>query len=155
MIRSARRGFFPVFKECDPFLDLTLIDDAVRAIVLAIEAGEQCIGKTYHITSGSPMRVSEAFTLLFEGCGLDVRFVPLSRDGALAVAGGLEKLSHLFTAGKWEPPLTRYTVGSLAYEQSLDISAARADLGYLPQTDIRSALRECGRRWREQQNSSS
>ena len=155
VIRMARRGFFPVFKESDPLLDLTFIDDATRAITQALEAGPEYRGRIYHISSGSPIRVSEAFTLLFEGCGLNVRFVPLSRDGALAVAGGLERLSRLFTAGKWEPPLTRYTVGSLAYEQSLDISAARADLGYLPQTDIRAALHASGQRWREQQKSSS
>lgn len=155
VIRTARRGFFPSFKENDPLLDLTLSDDAVRAITLALDAGELCVGKTYHITSGSPIRVSEAFALLFEACGLEVRFVPITTQGALAVAGGLEMLSRFFTAGKWEPPLTRYTLGSLAYEQSLDISAARADLGYLPQTDIRSALRECGRRWREQHKTSS
>ena len=150
VLRTARRGFFPVFKESDPLLDLTSIDDAAAAIRLALEADEACRGRIYHVTSGAPIPVSEAFALLFEACGLVVRGVPVSTRRALLVAGALEKMSHLFTAGRWEPPLTRYTVGSLAFEQCLDISAARADLGYLPQTDIREALRECGRLWREQ-----
>jgi 2-alkyl-3-oxoalkanoate reductase len=155
VIRTAQRGFFPSFKESDPLLDLTWIGDAAQAIELALAAGASCRGRIYHLTSGSPIRVSEAFALLFEACGLPVRFVPVSTRHALATAAGLEKVSRLFTGGRWEPPLTRYTVGSLAFEQSLDISAARADLGYLPQTDIRAALRECGRLWRERENSST
>jgi len=155
VLRTARRGFFPAFKECDPLLDLTWIGDAATAIRLALEAGEARRGRLYHITSGAPMRVSEAFTLLFEACGLEVRHVPVPTRRALALAGVLENASRLITGGRWEPPLTRYTVGSLAFEQSLDISAARADLGYLPQTDLRAALRECGRLWREQHGKSS
>ena len=153
VLRAARRGFFPTFKGSDALLDLTWIADAATAIRLALKAPDSCRGKIYHITSAQPLPVSEAFTLLFEACGLRVRFVPLSTAKALAVAGLLEWLSRLTTGGRWEPPLTRYTVGSLAFEQSLDISAARSDLGYVPGKDIREALVDCGRQWRQQQDS--
>ncbi len=149
VLRAGRRGFFPSFIDSDPLLDLTWIADAAMAIRLALEAPDSCRGKVYHITSGQPLPVSEAFALLFEACGLRVRFFPVSTGKALAVAGLLEWLSRLATAGKWEPPLTRYTVGSLAFEQSLDISAARSELNYVPGKDIREALADCGRQWRE------
>ena len=45
---------------------------------------------------------------------------------------------------RWEPPLTRYSVGALGYGQTLDISPARQDLGYAPNTDVLARLRECG-----------
>lgn len=151
VIRTARRGFFPKLGNDDPRLDLTWVGDATNAIRLALEAPDRFLGKIYHITSGQPMPVSEVFSRLFEACGLSVRFLPVSTGTALAAAGCLEWISHLLTAGRWEPPLTRYSVGSLAFEQSLDISAARRDLGYVPQMDIREALAICGKQWRENQ----
>jgi len=150
VIRLARRGIFPCFGGGDPRLDLTWIDDAALAVRLALEAGDHCRGKIYHITSGQPLPGAEAFALLFEACGLRVRFLPVAIKPALALAGMLERCSRLFTGGRWEPPVTRYTVGSLAFEQTLDISAARRDLSYAPQKDIREALVECGEQWRNQ-----
>lgn len=152
VLRTARRGYFPVFGGDDPCLDLTWIDDAAMAIRLALEAPDSCRGKTYHITSGQPLPVSALFPLLFEACGLTVRFFQVSTGTALAAAGLLEWFSRLATAGHWEPPVTRYGVGSLAYEQTLDISAARRDLGYSPKKDIREALADCGQQWRERYN---
>ena len=35
-----------------------------------------------------------------------------------------------------EPPLTRYTVGVIANSTTLDISAARRDLGYHPRISV-------------------
>lgn len=155
VMRAAQRGLFPYFTGDEARLDLTWIDDATAAIRLALEAPLVHCGKTYHITSGQPLPVSEAFALLFDACGLEVRFVPVSPGWMLTVAGLLECASLVATAGRWEPPLTRYTVASLAFEQTLDISAARQDLGYLPKRSIREALQECGRLWREKQNHSS
>lgn len=41
-----------------------------------------------------------------------------------------------------EPPLTRYTASTIAFSQTLDISAAREDLGYRPTTTLAQSLRE-------------
>jgi len=150
VMRAARRGFFPIFTRDEPLLDLTWIDDATSAICLALEAPDSCSGQVYHITSGQPIPASESFVLLFEACGLDVRLVPVSAEAALRIASLFEWTSRIATAGRWEPPVTRYSVGSLAFAQTLDISAARRDLGYVPRKDIREALRECGRQWRKQ-----
>jgi len=150
VLRVAQKGRFPCFSGRDPRLDLTWIGDAARAVRLAVEAPETTFGKTYHISGGQALRLSEAFPLLFDACGLRVRFRPVPLRAALVLAGGLEAVSRLVTGERWEPPLTRYTVGLFAYEQTLDLSAARRDLGYLPQKDIREALVECGHRWREE-----
>jgi len=150
VLRAARRGRFPQFSDGDPLLDLTTASDVAAGLRLAAEAPESCLGKTYHLTGGQPLSASEAFNLLFESCGLNVRNIPITTRRALILSGALEKLSQAFTGGLWEPPLTRYTVGSLAFEQTLDISAARRELGYSPTGNIREALRECGRHWRKQ-----
>lgn len=148
LIRVARRGVFPLFGSGDPQLDLTWIGDAVEAILLALRSSPVCEGRIYHITSGTALPLSEILASLFEACELAVRYrrIPIGR--ALAMAGLLETVSRVLTRGTWEPPLTRYAAGALAYERTLDISAARRDLGYAPHTDIVAALALCGREWR-------
>lgn len=155
VMRAARRGIFPVFTGVESMLDLTWIDDATEAVRLALNAPDSCHGKVYHITSGQPIPASEAFTLLFEACELRVKRVPVSPGMAMLISGVCEWISRLITGGRWEPPLTRYSVGALAFGQTLDITAARRDLGYLPGKEMREALRECGQSWRNQHHGKS
>jgi nucleoside-diphosphate-sugar epimerase len=64
------------------------------------------------------------------------------------VAGLLEGMSRAFTLGRWEPPFTRYTVAEMGFGVTLNIDAARADLGYRPAADVIQRLRETGAAWR-------
>jgi nucleoside-diphosphate-sugar epimerase len=148
VIHLARRGRFPLIGAGDPLLDLTWIGDAAGAVVAAQRAPAQAGSRVYHITSGDPQPRSAVLRTVLDACGFKVPFhqVPLGR--ALAVATLLEFLSRAFTQRRWEPPLTRYSVGALAYSQTLDISAARADLHYAPKTDVLAALQACGESWR-------
>ncbi len=148
VIHLARRGRFPLIGAGDPLLDLTWIGDAVEAVEAAQRAPPQAGSRVYHITSGDPQPRSAVLRTVLDACGFNVPFhqVPLGR--AFAVARLLEFLSRAFTQRRWEPPLTRYSVGALAYSQTLDISAARADLHYAPKTDVLATLRACGESWR-------
>ncbi len=148
MIRVAQNGAFPLFGAGDPLLDLTWIGDAVQAVLAALRAPSRCQGRVYHITSGDPQPRSVVLRTILEACGLPVRFRPIPIATAMTLAGLLECVSRAFTLRRWEPPLTRYTVGALAYGQTLDISAARTDLSYAPQTDVLAALKRCGELWR-------
>jgi nucleoside-diphosphate-sugar epimerase len=153
MIRVVRRGRFPLLGEGDPLMDLTWIGDAVQAVIAALQAPPACRGRVYHVTSGDPQPRGTVLHTLLEACGLPVRFRRVSLGKALAMAGLLEMLSRVVTLGRWEPPLTRYSVGALAYSQTLDISAAREDLHYAPQTEVLAALRDCGAKWQAAQAS--
>lgn len=155
VVRVAMRGSFPLFGDSDPLMDLTFIDDAVNAVLLALDADSCHSGKVYNVTSGDPQRRSQVLGTLLEACGLSVRFRSLSIRHALALATALEWASRVLTCGRWEPPLTRYSVGALGYEQTLDITAARRDLGYAPPTNVLARLRETGCQWRETQTPSN
>ncbi len=74
VIRAARQGAFPQFTDGDPLLDLTPVEEAAIGIRLAAEAPESCLGATYHLTGGQPLAASKAMKLLFDSCGLKVRF---------------------------------------------------------------------------------
>jgi len=148
VIKIASRGSFPAFGP-DCLLDLTAISDACAAIELALTTPQT--SGIYHITSGQPISRKLALETVFDACGLTVKWKPLSLPFALALGSTLEWSSRLLTAGRWEPPLTRYSVGALGYGQTLDISAARRDLGYAPSAAIPEVLRNCGEAWRAAQ----
>ena len=42
--------------------------------------------------------------------------------------------------GHPEPPVTRYTLTTIAFSQTLDIARSRADLGYRPLVSLDDAL---------------
>jgi nucleoside-diphosphate-sugar epimerase len=49
-----------------------------------------------------------------------------------------------------EPLMTRYSAGVLAFSQTLDIGALRAELGYEPKVSIAEGLRRHADWWRQQ-----
>lgn len=148
VIRVARRGGFPLLGDGDPMMDLTWIGDAVQAVQLALRASSSHRYKVFSITSGDPQPRSAVLRTMLEACGLPVRFRRVGLGRALALAALLELVSRGLTLGRWEPPLTRYSVGALGYGQTLDISAARDGLGYAPDTDVLNLLAQTGREWR-------
>ncbi|SDH80758.1 Nucleoside-diphosphate-sugar epimerase [Sinosporangium album] len=112
------------------WISLTSVGNLVAACLLAA-AGPVERG-VYNVTDAEPVVLDDALRAVLrerrvpaEPCYLPLRLVePLA---ALAEA--------VFTGfGADRPPrLTRYAVGHLAVERTLDISAARRDLGFAPQ----------------------
>ena len=150
IIRVARRRTFPIFGDRDPLMDLTWIDDAAHAVLLALRAPATCSGRAYHITSGDPQPRSKVLNTVLDACGIPVKYRTITLQRALTAVGWMERFSRVFTGSRWEPPATRYSVAALAFDQSLDITAARTQLGYAPHTDVLARLRECGLAWRKE-----
>ncbi len=146
VMKLAKKGRFPEIGE-DVELDLTYIGDACQAIHLALTS--QTTNGTYFITSGQPLSRNLIFETLFEASGLTVQKKRISQSTALNLGSALEWASRLLTMATWEPPLTRYTAGTLAFGQTLNISAAARELGYRPTTDVLAKLRECGEHFRK------
>ena len=121
----------------------------MQAVQLALQAPPSHRGKVFSVTSGDPQPRSVVLGTMLEACGLPVRFRRIGLGRALALATLLELVSRGLTLGRWEPPLTRYSVGALGYGQTLDISAARDGLGYAPKTDVLALLAQTGREWRQ------
>ena len=60
---------------------------------------------------------------------------------AASLLEGVYKLFHIYK----EPSITRYTVMTLGYSQTMNIERARADFGYQP----KMTLSECIRKYAE------
>lgn len=144
--RIARRGFLPLIKGKNPIVDITYVGNVVHALCLAVTK-EISSKSIFNITNDDPKPLREIFELVVQTLGLHVRFKPLPYGMMLFIARMLE---HLANRG-WiqEPPLTRYGVGLIATDQTLDIQNAKEVLGYAPVFTIEEGMKRYAS-WRNQ-----
>lgn len=135
----ARKGVLPLPRGGRTVLDLTYAPNVAHAMWLATQ--RECrSGEAFNITNGEPGPLGDALLQLFQtelGMPFAIRDVPY--PAMAAAARMLEGISVL--TGK-EPALTRYSLGALAYDMTLDISKARDLLGYHPVVSQVEALRQ-------------
>jgi nucleoside-diphosphate-sugar epimerase len=131
LIRALEAGRLPRIGDGRTVMDLTYIDNATQAVELALGAAADVSGRAYNVTDGQPVAL---WPLVDDLCArLDLppprRSVRYGVVAAYAVA--LEALHRTLLRGS-EPLLTRYSAALLAHSLTLDITAARRDLGYAP-----------------------
>ncbi|QMV39804.1 NAD-dependent epimerase/dehydratase family protein [Cohnella cholangitidis] len=129
-------------------LDLTFMDNVIDGLVQACTAQDSATGQIYNLTNGEPVKLIELLQRLFALLELPLRTRSVSRPVALAAGRGMEWLYRAFPSLGQEPQFTSYTVGLLAYSQTLDISKARRSLGYEPRIRIDEGLRRFADWWR-------
>lgn len=128
----------PLFDGGHNLIDVTAVENVASALRLALDRGDAA-GGVYNITNDDPRAFRELLTTLLERMGETPRFRPMSRRVAWTLASLLEGVYGV-VPGRPEPPLTRYTLSTIAYSQTLDISRARNELGYRPVVSVDSAL---------------
>jgi nucleoside-diphosphate-sugar epimerase len=107
----------------------THVDNAVEGMVLAADKGAP--GAAYFVTDGDPIVFREWIGKLLATQGVDAPDKSIPRPVAAALAAGGEAAWRLLRL-KGAPPLTRMTCWVTGLECTLDDSAARRDLGYVP-----------------------
>lgn len=128
----------PLFDGGDNLIDVTAVENVASALRLAVDRGDPA-GGVYNITNDDPRPFRELLTTLLELMEETPRFRPMRRRAAWTLASVLEGVCAV-VPGRPEPPLTRYTLSTIAYSQTLDISRARDELGYRPEVSLDDAL---------------
>jgi len=146
LIAKASKGWFPLVDGGNAMIDVTHIDTVVHAVQRSIDAEVSRDACCFNITNGEPMRVRDLLGCLFESLRMQVRYRRLSRPLAMRLAGLIERVASLWP-GHPEPVVSRYTLGVLAYSQTLDISAARKVLGFIPQMAVVPAIERFAAWW--------
>ncbi|MNX96824.1 hypothetical protein D3C86_1291650 [compost metagenome] len=121
------------------------------ALILGRDARPEALGRKYNITNGEPVRLHAILEKLFARLEMPYRPRPVPYAIAYGLAGAMELVSATLLGGK-EPLLTRYSVGVLAKSQTLDISAARDRLGYVPRVSVDEGLEAFVAWWRESES---
>ncbi|SNS53796.1 Nucleoside-diphosphate-sugar epimerase [Noviherbaspirillum humi] len=115
-------------------LDLTYVDNVVHAMWLATTNKNMPSGLAFNITNNEPVHIADMLEKLFV-CGMKTRLSIQSLPYSLlaAAASLLEGMSAF--SGR-EPPLTKYSVGVLAFDMTLSLKRAIDVLGYSPKISL-------------------
>lgn len=120
----------PLFNEGKNIVDITCVENVAYAIRLCLEQ-DAAKGKTYNLTNGEPREFKQILEQLFEEIGQEPKYLKLNFGLVYGIAGFLEKVYSTLRIHK-EPVLTKYTVATLGYSQTLNIEKIKEDVGYEP-----------------------
>jgi nucleoside-diphosphate-sugar epimerase/glyoxylase-like metal-dependent hydrolase (beta-lactamase superfamily II) len=135
---AIKRGRVLLIGDGETLVNVTHVSDMTRAILLALDAS-RAVGRTYAITGGEDVNLWDIARAIAERLGVPPPRRRLSAAAALWLGRAMEVVWGALQIRR-EPPLTRYKAAMLAYSQTLDISRARAELGYEPKVRWRDGL---------------
>ncbi len=138
ILRVRERFGIPLMRGGRGLVDLTAVENVALAVRLAAEA-PGVHGQAFNITNGDPRPFRAVLEQLLAGLGLEPRYRTIPAPVAYGVAALLEAVCGVLP-GHPEPPVTRYTVTTIAHSQTLDISRARDLLGYRPAVSLDQSL---------------
>ena len=147
LLRANGRTGIPLFGGGRFPVDLTSVENAAQACVLAMTA-EGASGETFNITNGEPTSFRTLLETFLESIGERPRYLRLPFGLVYGLSCCMERIWRLLRLAG-EPPLTRYTVCTLGFAQTMDIGRAEKILGYRPEKTLEQSIREFGRWWRE------
>jgi len=140
LLRVHDRVGVPLMRGGRGLIDLTSVENVASAVRLALAASDDRVhGEAFNISNGDPRAFRALLDQLLAGMGRTPRYRRVPARVAYAAGAVLETACALLP-GRPEPPMTRYTVTTIAHSQTLDISRARDVLGYSPTVTIDESL---------------
>lgn len=139
LMRANQQWGVPFVNGGKVLTDLTYIDNAVDALLLCMRSKEESLGKKYNISNGEPLIFEEVIKYTFGALGVSFRSRNMPYEKAHRTAAFMEWSSKTFLWGK-EPPWTKYTVEVLSKSLTLDIQAAKTELGYCPKVSVKEGI---------------
>ncbi|MFT6149396.1 MAG: nucleoside-diphosphate-sugar epimerase [Saprospiraceae bacterium] len=139
LIRALEAGRLRIIGDGNTTMDMTAVSNVADAIWLGLNTAEENCSEAYNITNGKPVKLWDEMRYVLDGLNLKFPQKKLSYGTAMRIASTMEFFAK-FT--KKEPTLMRYSVSTLANSLTLDISKAKAKLGYEPKMTTREAVDE-------------
>lgn len=138
----------PLFNLGQNYVDITCVENVAYAASLSIKA-EDVKGEVFNLTNGEPMQFKVILEMFLKAMGKEPHYRKLPFSLLYGVASVLETIYKAFRL-KGEPTLTKYTVCTLAFSQTLDISKARKQLKYEPVITLSEGIENYGKWWKQQ-----
>ena len=140
LLQANEKIGIPLFNDGSNLVDLTCVENVALALRLAVES-KQANGNTYNISNGEPRAFKAILEDFLTGIDMKPRYLHAKLPVMYAAAVALESV-YSAVRTKSEPPLTRYTICTLGYSQTLDISLAQRDLGYTPKLSLDEGIQK-------------
>lgn len=131
ILRAARRGRFPLPGGGGGLIEPIDVRDAAAAFLAADRHRATVGGRTFNVSGGDPRPVRALLEQLFARIGRTPRFVAVPTGLAMTLAGGIERVAA-WLPSRPEPPVTRYSVMTFGYSQTMVLDRARDLLEWVP-----------------------
>lgn len=141
LLETAQQRALPLLRDGIAATDLTHVDDVVRAVEAALRAEIKRPGKAFNISGGEEINIKSLIDAIGHYAGTPISWRPTSIGAATFGAKTLEFMGNIGLRNS-EPPITSYTLGLLAYTQTLDITAAEKVLDWTPEISFTDGLNQ-------------
>lgn len=148
LLSRLKTGRLPILGDGENIVDLTYIQNVVDALLLCAQSPASTLGKTYNISNDEPVKIWELVNHICDELNLPHPKRKISKRAAHTAASVIEFFYSLIPYSP-EPPLTRVTVSMLANNTTLDISAAKTELGYQPKISVEEGVQRFLKWWKE------
>lgn len=119
-------------------LDLTFVQNVVHALELATRAMTVRSGSVYNVTNHQPQRLAAMLdALLRQQLQLNYRIKAVPWPLLSLVARGMELVGKCRDS---EPPVTRYSAGTVCFDMTLSAEKAISELGYRPRFSMEEGI---------------
>lgn len=145
IVDRARQGRLALVGPGTALVDTTYVDNAVEAVVAALEHVEDARGEAFVVTNGEPRPVGELVEAICRACGVPGPRVRVPRpvawalgaavEGAVSVSERVPGLSPIT-----QPPLTRFLAEQLSTAHWFDQRRTREVLRWAPRVSLDEGL---------------
>lgn len=142
LLQASQSIGIPLFFGGKTIADMTCVENVAYALYLAC-IKEKAINQTFNISNGEPKPFKDMLDQIFNIIGDTPKYRNFSFSLMYFLANLLERFYYLFNI-KNEPRLTKYTVCSLAFSQTLDLSKAYDLLDYTPIISLEEGIIKYG-----------
>ncbi|MGL6028979.1 MAG: NAD-dependent epimerase/dehydratase family protein [Legionella sp.] len=135
LLRAEKKGIIPLIGTGENIIDVTFVENVVESLILAAQVDNRYSGRKYNITNDEPTDLITIISSLFHALNkpLQIKYIPYATARYCAQ---LYELIYRLPFIRKEPAITRYSAAVLALGQTLNIDAAKKDLGYQPHISI-------------------
>ena len=141
VLKAYHEGKLKIIGNGKNICDFTCVSNVIEAILCSIKAEPHAFGEAYNITDDNPIEFWKGLNYAFELLNLPPPTKKVPKNLAMFVARIVELKAKLFD-GEKEPAITRYGIGILANNFTLDISKAKQKLGYQPKMNTFEGIKE-------------
>lgn len=149
LLNAIKNERFPLVNDGTAIIDITYVENVVDAIILAIHAQSKAVGQKFNITNDQPMPLKKILDMLFELLEIRIQYKRIPKYLAMTLASLMEMTAKFSLGQIKEPRFTRYSIGVLSLDQTLNIQMAKDLLGYAPTISVEQGLATFAAWWKE------
>ena len=147
IMKANKKIGIPLFNQGKNLVDITCVENVAYACYLAI-VSEDINGEVFNITNDEPQEFKSLLQKFCSAADEEAKFLELPFGILYFIASLLEVIYKIFRLKK-EPIITKYTLCTLGFSQTLNIDKAKNKLNYKPKITLEEGINLYGKWWKE------